>query len=330
MRALTPAEFRTASAILAFPGATDRARIRAAAIPSSTYNVVRRRIYEAGWLDDVLVPNPGPTGVRSVEIELDRPHLAERATRVAATANDPASAVVWGGVHTVFSIRFTRTDRSARAASGPPTTTPGWRLRIDAVSGELPVYFDYGGLWARFGGERVPEAYPAGLAFGTTPAARRWSTSRSAPPSDEVEAAPWFNLSRASRAQQRAIEAGAVQLRTVVRPALVPPLDGRRLGELLFIHGRLAAGRSLHGLLTDLRNGPGVCPFLAAAGDGAVVLAGIGQLADAPGRRTPVRAGPISTTAILRTYLEEPRLDVEPVEAVQQIVAHRYAGIGPL
>jgi hypothetical protein len=170
VRELTAAEYRVALAALALPGATDRDQIHSSGLASSTFHVARRRILGEGWLSEGPVPVLGPWGIRAVEIVLSRPNLTERADRIRAAEDDPACVHLWAGLHCLFSVHFRR--------SGPGVTrgeeAPGdLRILLDAGEGELPVYFDFSGSWARFGRLPRPEGYPRGLAIRGPPGDRR-------------------------------------------------------------------------------------------------------------------------------------------------------------
>ena len=164
VRELTVAEYRAMLAILAHPGETEQHRIQLAGLPSSTYNVVRRRVYEEGWLSDVMVPSPGPCGFAGVEFRLTRPSLSARDSLVSEWTSDPGCVLLWSGVHAVFGVFFRIRPAAGADAPDAPQGLPGlFRVFVHRDGGTIPSYFDYSGLWARFGGEPEPPSYPAGL-----------------------------------------------------------------------------------------------------------------------------------------------------------------------
>ncbi|HEY6237890.1 MAG TPA: hypothetical protein VIZ68_01730, partial [Thermoplasmata archaeon] len=238
MRDLTSAEYRTVLSILSNPRATERHRIRLSRLPTSTYNVVRRRVFEEGWVSDVLVPNPGPCGFAGVELLLARPSVSQRETLLPEWTKDPECVLLWSGVHAVFGVFFRKAPALASVPPGAGPEEPGLlRVRAGPTDGSIPVYFDYSGLWARFGGQPPPAAYPAGLDHSSRTASARTlaETHRWVRSDAHADSAParWTNLVSLGRRHPRALDPEVVQARTVLRQAKVPPLAGRRIGEVI-------------------------------------------------------------------------------------------------
>jgi hypothetical protein len=312
--------------MLALPRATERQRMQFSKLPSSTFNVVRRRVSDEGWLANVLVPNPGPCGLGGVDFALGRPSVSQRDTLLLAWGSDPDCVLLWSGVHAVFSVFFRR--RSAGSNGGGPGDTDVDWIRARPGAGSIPVYFDYSGLWARFGGQPRPVGYPVGLDASSPAANPRAVTDalrmlRSDEPGGAA-AGRWSGLSRLTHRPSRAIEEGVVQARTVLRHAQVPPFEGRRVGEVIFIHGKLRPGATAPGLLNVLTNECGVYPFLLAEATGQVILAGLGQTSSrAPGRvLVPSAARPVMS--VVDRHIDPAEVLIEPVEAIQERIQHRY------
>ncbi len=329
MRELTDAEYRAAQAILALPRATERERIRLSALSSSTYNVARRRIFSEGWLEDILIPNPGPFGYAGVELVLARPPIAEWSSLLAGWTQDLETVLLWAGVHSVFGV-FYRRDGPIASAGPPPNggSSPPARLFVERDSGSIPVYFDFSGLWARFGGEDVPAAYPAGLDLSAGPSGPRTAGSAAraleARGHREGQASPWTNFLRTQRPERRAVDRGVLQPRTVLDPARVPPLDGRRLGELLYVFGDLRVPAAPTELLHDLTAECHSFPLLLASAGRRVLLLGIGQTSARTPGRAPVRSAQGSVLATIERHLDHAEVIVEPVESIRPHVHHRY------
>ncbi|HTT34881.1 MAG TPA: hypothetical protein VMH78_03300 [Thermoplasmata archaeon] len=326
MKELSEAEYRTTLALLASPGGSDRERIALARVPSSTFTAARRRLFAEGWVRSVHVPEPGPAGLARVEIALARPALAAREPLIRAWHADPDCVVLWVGVHAAFAVFF----RSDAATSEP--TVAGidlTRIAVDRDAGSVPVYFDYAGAWARFGGAPIPDAYPVGLDFATGAAsARARSVAREildpSRPTDPPRRG-WMNLLRMPRPQQRAFEEKVLHPRTLLDLATLPAYGGRRIGEVLWVRGRLRSGRIARDLLGALQRDCGVYPFLLAEDGTSVVLGGLGQVrAGAPGRvPVPSARRPVMTELI--AYLDPADVLIEPVESIGRTIDHRYA-----
>jgi hypothetical protein len=329
VRDLTSAEYRTVLALLSLPNATERERIRTSGLPTSTYNVVHRRLFEEGWLADLLVPNPGPCGFAAVEFRLSRPPLDHRARLLREGTNDPECVLLWSGVHAVFSVHFRA--RGARPLSLKPSfpdSSSGLRLLASANAGSVPVYFDYAGAWSRFGNGPVPSAYPRGLDLTSSPSgARVLAEARSVfdPGSRTVPRdVPRPNPSTIARTHPRLWEDRLLETRSVLRQARVPPFQGQRIGEVIFVIGRLRAVTDAHRLLNGLVQDCGVSPFLFAESVGTILLAGLGRTsAEFPGR-VPVDSAARSVMALLNDHLDHAEVMIEPVEALEEVVDHRY------
>lgn len=324
MRELTPAEYQVALAMFALPGASERDRIRRAGLPSSTYQVARRRILGEGWLREVVLPNPGPCGF-SVEFRLARPTLAERPRIETEWASDADCVLLWIGLHAAFGVFFHATSAPSTPAADEP---PAFAVRVGRRSGSVPCYFDYSGLWARFGGDARPEGYPEGLA-----------TRATAPDARTLAAAERF-LAGTSNAREEPMEfarlvgrgtegtgtdpASILQPRTVFAPAPIPALQGRRITEVLFVRGSLRPGVPGAHLLSRLTSECRVFPFLFAEADGSVILAGMGQTdARRPGR-TAVRSAAASVSSVVGEALDPAEALIEPMDALTERIGHRY------
>lgn len=328
MKELSAAEYATAMAILGAPLASDRTRILESGLPSSTYNVDRRRIYEEGWLSDRLLLQPGPAGLAGVSFALVKPPSSEREAWVQRWAADRRCSFLWSGVHLVLGVFFDPTSppTGEEVPSGPPGTRP-FALSVDRSKGEVPVYFDYAGAWARFGGRPVPRAYPQGLDLQGAPADSRLRRIAAevlrAPGSESEEGPTWFNLLRLPRSQRRVVQAGLVVPRTVVDLVHLPGHQGRRIGEVILITGTLRGGTPVRDLLGRLTSECAVFPFLLAGRGERFLLGGLGQTsAKAPGR-VPVPAARKSVSSLLAALTVVSDVAVEPVESLVTVVDHR-------
>ncbi|HTT25692.1 MAG TPA: hypothetical protein VMH90_01850, partial [Thermoplasmata archaeon] len=244
MHGLTTAEYQTVRAILDLPRSAERERIAASGIPSSTYTAARRRVFEEGWLSDIIVPNPGPWGLAGVDVRLARPSIADRSALRAKWEADPECVLLWEGIHSVLGVFF----RRATESSGPPNEPPGPAEWKDAflvsprrTEGGIPVFFDYSGLWDRFGGSGPSPSYPAGLDLSAPVASRRLIAAAIELVEEHGGPAPGtahrLPILRSSPRHLEAMENRVVELRTILDPAKVPPFGGHRLGEVILVQG---------------------------------------------------------------------------------------------
>lgn len=332
MKELSPAEYRTALSVLAYPFATERSRMVLSGLPSSTYNLARRRIYQEGWITDRWVPEPGPCGFAEVEAIVGRPSASEREQLESSISQDPGCVVAFAGMHAVVAVFFREQPRGAAPSPfGPSPPGPVVRTTAARGRGAVPVYFDYSGLWARFGKFRVSRRYPQGLDLASFRARDRdVAAARSAlPPGSDTPAegsgaTPWINLPRLPRSQLRAVENGTLSRRSVLLLDKVPAFQGRRLGEVILITGRRPSTIPMGRVLSALTRECGVFPFLFMEDERNILLAGVG-LTDAvlPGRiPIPTARRPVMRT--LQDHLSEIAISVEPVESLRAIVPFRH------
>ncbi|MCI4317079.1 MAG: hypothetical protein L3J96_00940 [Thermoplasmata archaeon] len=326
---MTMAEYRTVLAVLAHPSATERQRIRWSGIPSSTYNTVRRRIFAEGWLAEVLVPNPGSCGFGSVEFLLVRPSISVRSDLAEHWQTDRECVLLWAGIHAVFGIFF----RHAGPHPPPETgRTEGdenpFRVVVDRQGGTIPIYFDYSGLWARLGHQPRPPEYPRGIDPSSDSAgARSLSTARrmlDARVSASGKAGWGRRLVGSPRQESAVLEENIVQRRVVFDQAKIPPFDGRRIGEVIFIQGSLRGSRPAAKLLGLLMTQCGVDPFLVAEANGDVLIVGLGQTSARDSGRVPVASIVRPVMSVILEHLEPANVLIEPVEGIAELVSHRY------
>lgn len=332
MKELSPGEYRTALSVLAFPSETERTRIALSGLPSSTYNLARKRIYLEGWIHDRWVPSPGAFGCPVVELDLARPSPADLPRLERTWQGDPECTLLWVGVQSALGIFYRRSGARAGEGGSPAPDAPSARsVRVSARAGALPVFFDYSGLWARFGGYRVPRSYPRGLPVRSEKVAGRdLSSARTLlgrPPTGPEEL-PWVNLLRLPRGQRRAVEQGVVQLRSVLEWRALPAFQGRRIGEVVLISGRRRsvpepAEASRGGLLGALNHDCGVYPFLFAEDPDQVLVGGVGLTqAGLPGR-VPVATARRSVMRTLEEHLTDLEITLEPVEGLRELFGLR-------
>lgn len=330
MRELSDAEYRGILTILAHPGATERERARAAGLPTSTYHLVHRRMIAERQIDDVVIPNPGPCGYGAIEFALARPALTERDGLTRRWSSDPECVLLWSGVHALFAVFF-------RARPGSPETGdrlggagPGLhRIRTAAGSGAVPIYFDYSGAWARFGGAPPPAPYPMALDLDgresdsrVRTAAQELVESRSTSKGTARRRSEGF---RSRRARARALDRHVVQRRTVLNLRELAPFRGRRIGEILLVYGRLRRSGGGGALLEALRAECGACPFLFAQDTDDILFGGLGQTSASSPGRVPLRSARRPVAPVLAEHLDPAEVYVEPVERVEELIRHRYA-----
>ena len=65
-------------------------------------------------------------------------------------------------------------------------------------------------------------------------------------------------------------------------------------------------------------------PFLFAEAEGRVLLAGLGQTRASEPGRVPIASADRSIMSVINEHLEPADVLIEPVEAIEETVSHRY------
>jgi hypothetical protein len=316
MEELTAAEYAVVLAELSWPGAPDRVRVNASQLSSSTYHVARRRLLAEGWISTVAIPRPSALAIGSVEIAFVRPTLSEREKLLRACGADSDCVALFAGLHSVLGVFFRRDAAEDEGHVDAPRT---FACRVSASSGGIPVFLDLSGAWARFGGRARPDRYPSGLVLRGEPATDREQRAIRAAFGPGAS-----KLAESSRSAPATVTAPSVSNGAWVDLPRVPPFEGRRLGEVIYVHGRLRPGSDALRLLSTLTADCSVFPFLFVWEGDRVLLAGLGQTSAAgPGRR-PVSAATVPVQPTLIRHLEPVEVMIEPVESHSVRIIHRY------
>lgn len=324
MHELTASEAATVLAVLSKDGGRESSDLAPSGIPTSTFFATRRKIYDAGWLSDRYVPNPWAIGIASVDCVLAHPGPTERGRLERAWTDSPETVVLWSGLNVLFGVFF----RRARVPSDGAT---GLTLSVTEERGSIPVYFDYSRLWSRFVRLERATGYPRSLgdSLGDRP---RLPVSTAAelfqldanPPETAPRSHRWHSASALSRSQQRALERGLLQSRTVLNVDALPPYDDRALGEIVLISGRLRDGATPADVLGALNQECRVSPLFLAEDGGRLLLVALGQVRAGASPRAKLPRAERSVSSVLDASLTEVQMTVEHTDSVRKLVDHRY------
>jgi hypothetical protein len=344
VRALTDAEVRVIAVLLAARPDRERERLHQVEIPRSTYHAVRRRSYEEGWLRDRYLPHPARIGRPSVSFVLARP-FADRAEEFAARVGGDAGCVVfWSTPQIALAVLFQARPNdgrkladkveNAKLAPAPLVVT------VPADTPQVPVYFDFEGLWCHLAGIEGTLAYPHGLG-GPLP-----DEEEDAPAAPLTAHQQWAITELLNRpfvaaeqgkgghlvgpfglpfSQRRMLARGWVTHRTLLDPSRVPSYQGKTGDQVVLISGLPRAGARPEVLFSTLTRESRVFPFLFVTGSDRWLLGALGgssAAASDPGPRRPV-------LPTLREYLEGIEIIQEPAAAFSTPVDHRYERLLP-
>lgn len=346
MRALTEAEGRVIAVLLGARATSERERLQRLDVPRSTYHAARRRAYAEGWLRDRYVPDPLRFGFHVVTIAVVRPYADRAAALAAAWAAAPTNVVTWLGSQVALGVFYHHDAREAERfdaeLAASKMTSGGTTLATVTTEPELPVFFDYEGLWAHLAGLTGTLSYPSGLgggaaeddADGVAHRRRSWAAL-------ELVHRP-FTAEASGRAghlvgplglpfsQLKLLRTGAVGHRVFLDPSRVPPYQGRSADQVVLLVGDLRDGARPEQVFATLTKECRVFPFLYATHDRRLLLGALGRGAtSSAGAATPTESGRRPVLATLQEFLEGIEVVQEPSAAFQTVVDHRYDRLLP-
>ena len=294
MEALTKAE---AAVLLSLLGAdwseTERSRIRSSGIPRSTYQEAKRRLYEEGYLRNRFVPDPHAFGMDGFRFVLARPFVDELGSVARSLEEDPRTVNLWVSPTALFAVQMVGPPAAGRPTAGTPDPAeiPGTVVTLDAAvqPGQIPVFFDPEGVWARVAGASGPRRYPRGVPCQSgrggethaplsprTAVALRGLLARPFDPSIEGRdparvAAPFL-----PRSERQVLAQGWASWRVVPSFSKTLAHNGRELRQLILVTGRLQPGVGLPFVTSALARRTGASPLVAATDGTRVILAALG------------------------------------------------------
>ncbi len=308
MRFLTEAEGRIIAVLLGASPSTERERLRRAGVPRSTYHAARRRAYGEGWLQDRYVPDPARLGYPWASVVLLRPFADRIDGARRRWSADPTNVLSWWSPQLALGVFLHRTPKEAeRLAGSLAEEKVASALTIftpHLTEAEVPVFFDYEGIWSHLADLPGTTTYPNGLG-GNFPGAD------GAPPSPtghqtwaigELVRRP-FGRGSEGRAghlvgpfglplsQQKMLRDGWVTHRVFLYPSRLPPYQGRIADQVVFVTGTLRDSARPEELFATLTRECRVFPFLFVVHGGRLLLGALGRT---PG---PVPANVTTPTA---------------------------------
>lgn len=324
MYELTASEAATVLSVLSRAGGGESSDRGPLGIPTSTFYAARRKVYEAGWVLDRYVPHPWANHVAAVDFVLVHPSPTDRSRLEREWTSAPSSVVVWSGLNSLFGVFFRTEGVGSPAVEGSTVSVTG-------DSGSVPVYFDYSRPWSRFIRQEAPTGYPRALGE-SGPRTERTPTSVVAELTgrDQEDAAAqpgghrWHSPTGLPRSQHRLLERGLVRSRSVLNVGALPPFEGRTLGEIVFLTGRLRSGYESNDLLGTLNNDCHVSPVLLVDGGRRLFLMALGQLEARAEGRTRLPRAAASVTAALDSVLTDLKMSIERTDGVRKLIDHQY------
>jgi hypothetical protein len=342
IRILTDSEARVAWSILSGGLGSEEKRIRDSGIPRSTYQDAKRRLYSEGVLVDRFVPNPSAIGIPRVSFLLLRPPAEEIGSVARTLAEIPGAVETWIGAQTAFSVIFhesiDESESLLKRASGGQLGNPLAIVSVDTgmrqvPSSQVPVYFDFEGVWVRYCGQPGARRYPCPLPPPCQEAAEGSdSPKRISPPISSLLTRHFTRPSHLTgpysvpRSQKRSLQLGRVEWRVFLGLLHLPTIEyqGMSFEDLIFVTGKPREPDGLGRLLSDLAADCNVRPFLLVGDHNSVLIAslgvGVSALKVAPDYAQP-RNSVIKTVA---RHVKEIEVINERLSSLRMPVEHRY------
>ena len=324
MHELTTSEAAIILSVLARAGEDQSSDLAQLGIPDSTFYVTRRRIYEAGWITDRYIPHSWAAGFSAVDCVLAWPGPAERSQVERDWTASQNSVLVWSGLNVLLGVFFRRDGRA------PEFGDSVW-VSITPSSGSIPVYFDYSRPWSRFVRTEIETGYPRSLGEPVTHTGLARTSAFSGlldhePAGEDAsrKGHRWHSPGALPRNQRQILHSGLVQSRSLLNVDALPPYEGRTLGEIVVLSGKLRDRTSATDVLGALNNDCQVSPLLLVEDGKKLLLVALGQLGSNEAKRTKIPRAVRPVIAALSARLENIQMAIEPAESVRKLVDHRY------
>jgi hypothetical protein len=341
MREMSRAEAVVVRGLLAAQRGGEGERIRASGLPRSTYQEVRRRIYDSGWLKNRFVPNPTPLTISKLTFAIARPYSEKLAETSRAWGKLHSNVCLWTGHESIMGVFFGSPAADIlednAAPDGKSNDGGCWTITVDPRAASVPAYFDFEGAWASFSGQTGTLTYPQPLLGG--PLFKRANGERVLTAEERMRLAklvmrplgqddeehrvhPYF----LPRSERRMLIEGWTEYRTFLDLTRIPSCEGRSLRAVAWIHGALLPDQRAAEVFRVLAGRCRVNPFLFVS-DGMQVLFGALSLSPSPDTTIFRGRSPVSET--LREYLTNIETVREPIETLSVGVDHRYDRLFP-
>ncbi len=347
MRALTEAEGRVIAVLLGGAGESERERLRRVRVPRSTYHAARRRAYEEGWLRDRYVPDPVRFGLRWVSFLIARPFADRGEALIQRWKEEAGNVVISASPQTALGVFFHASEKGAArlrdevASARLASTLTGVTARVSGP--EVPVYFDYEGLWTHLAEIPGAASYPNGLggSFAESDDEPPPLTSHQRWAATELIHRPFVAEAQGRGghlvgplglpfSQVKMLRQGWVTHRVFLEPSVLPPYRGRAADEVVFVLGDFRPGVRPEALFATLTRECRVFPFLYATHAGRLLIGALGRGGPLPAEEMP-RAEPARRPVMptLQAALEGIEIVEEAAARFSPVVDHRYDRILP-
>lgn len=314
--------------LLANPSGPERQRIRDAGVPRTTYQVVRRRAFIHGWVDERYVPDPRLFGADRVRFILAQPYAERWNDSIRLVRSLDGLVVLWASAETLLGVLFEAEARQLRNNPLPDGTfRQSWTLNPSVREGQIVSYFDYEGAWSRWALGMDPLAYPRGLPAASPVAIPRARADRASVRElvtypmgamTPLSPSPAFRSPGPSRGGRKLIAAGCFAHRIFPNLTDVPAIRGYRPQHVVFATATPLPGKAPRDLFAEMTQLGRSAPFLYVYDRDRVLFATL-----APAPREAVKGRP-SMVELLQRFVCNVEVVREPIDSLFLLVNHRY------
>jgi hypothetical protein len=306
------------------------------ALPRRTFQTIRQRVYDRGWIVDRFIPSPSAFGTGHLVFGLSQPLSDRAAELVDRWRARPENVLLWASDESIFGV-FLEPENNARSLVGGLAIDQSSRdyfvLRVAPTRGAVPVYFDYEAAWVRASGLPGVVGYPRSIQRDSstsgrkelrppTPAQRRAvadlaSATRARPGAPNPGAFGSWLTQRTT--EEKYIRRGWGTFRSFLNPIEVARSVTGFPEWCAFVWGTLLPEARVQELFRALVEEAVVSPFVFAADEHRVLFA---TLSEGPGNRRKVERVPV--LAVVRRYLRDIAVVRSPLGSTRVIVDHGY------
>lgn len=308
-------------------------------LPRRTFQTVRQRVYERGWITDRFIPSPSVFGNGHVVFALSQPLSDRVASLVERWSALPENVLLWASNESVLGVFFQSENDSrdfAQQLAIEESSRDHCRIRVACRRDAIPAYFDYEAAWVRATGLLGVVGYPRSIQSD-------WSipegkgTRRATPAQSKAVAklayavhsrlgqtasGPFGAGYRRRSDEERCIRRGWATFRSFLNPIEVARSVTGFPGWCACVWGDLLPEARITEFFQALVAEAVVSPFLFVTDQQKVLFA---TLSRGPGNRRTVER--ISVLAIVRRYLRDISVVRWPFTSTRVITDHEY---GPL
>jgi hypothetical protein len=330
---VSPAQAKVVGSLLAGQAITQRERARRAGIPQRTFERVVSTSYSDRVVFDRYVPNFRLLGLQRARMVFAQPYLENLRSTRESWRDNPACVLLWEWPEALFGffVEYGPPEPSSLTHPKDWVSGPAFALPINLDPTDLPVFFDFEGVWSELTASSSTMMYPHPVFSGT--GSRAYSAAGGAARAEVVatvcrtledtastDPERVGGLSLIRRRERRAIRSQLVERRVLLNPSLDILTKVGAAESIAFVHGRLNEPASRDGLLRRLIR-MRIFPFLFASNHQDVLFATLTTRASRQSRSA-------NRPAVLRNierFLGAIEIRRESLLGLGQLVSHRYS-----